>query len=105
MRGPIAFYIETVDTRAFENAGQLVGPYDAPFLPFVSPAAIGALVMYLLAAKNSGWLFGIFVVTVILSLSCYAGFAIFYYRAVARHRRELGLPSWREKMKSDFEGD
>ena len=88
---PVAFYLDTIDTKAADDAGGLVSGYSAPIAPLIVPGAVGGLITYLLAHYQPSWVPGSLVATMVVSFSSWAGFTIYYYRAVLRHRKELGL--------------
>lgn len=90
MWNPIAFYLDAIDIKASDDADGLIGPYSSPFAPLAVPAVIGGVITYLVAKWNPSWAFGAFVATMAISFFCWAGFTIYYYRAVVRCRRELG---------------
>jgi hypothetical protein len=89
---PLSFYLDTVDTSAFDKAqsGQPIGQYDAPFLPLIMPWVIGGPVLAF-AHLSEVINFVIIVVCMAASMCCWAAGTIFYYRRVKRHRVELGI--------------
>jgi hypothetical protein len=104
MRGPLGFYLDWIDDQALANADGTIGAYSGPFMPLVVPAAIGGLAIYVLRSADPSLVFGLIIVTAIVSLASWSGFMI-YFRAVERHRKELGLPGWRERMRGALGDD
>jgi len=91
---PLSFYLDTLDTSAFEKAesGGAIGQYDAPFLPLIAPWLIAGPVLALAPLSSKGQLV-VFVTSLVISFTLWVSAALFYYRRVQKYRRNVSVPA------------
>jgi hypothetical protein len=105
LKGLLGFYLDTVDTSAFNNAvSGRADQWEAPVLPLVAPWIIAGPILYFMRGQQQAW-FYLFTGAMILSIGAYALMMVYYYRAKRRHRESLGLPDWRAKIRQKVADD
>ena len=96
---PFAFYRDWIDTCACNNVEDYSGR-DVPYLhTLIMWIAVGIIAAYADPQKTTTVV--ILAVVFCLWVAWIVWIMIFYRKAQVRHRLELGIPDWREKMEQD----
>ena len=93
---PLSFYLDAVDTSAWEKAesGGSIGQYDAPFMPLLAPWIIVGPILAFVALSPSAQTL-VLLACMVASFALYGGVALYYYRRVQHHRRSRGTNNGR----------
>lgn len=97
MANPIAFYIETLDTAAFNKAesGRMISQHDVPLLPTIAPWFVVGPIVALIGSENM--VAGLLIMGgLILSVVGNVLTTLFYYRRVKTYRQQIAVGTRRD---------